>query len=211
MTLSELIENSRKKARVHSASAPDADVVAYLNEGIRVFSQGIRGLPTKYTWTPSAAQEALPDDFLDMIACFYGPKQLPLLRSNWQDIVNDDSTGKPLRYAIFNTDILFRPIPASFEEVTLYYSAYFTTFPDTFTGTETVNVPEEYQMALVYFAAQQLATDRFEYEVADRNYALFRERMNQFHAEVANETTQIGFQEPVYMPGGFYPFKGAVL
>lgn len=212
MTVSQLIEQARKKARVHTASAPDADVVEYLNEGIRVFSQPVGGINTRNTFTPATDQEALPADFLDMIGAVYGTKNVPLIRRNWEEIINSDTTGRPAYYAIFNKEIIFRPIPASWEAVDLYYRAYFTTFPDSIVGDETVNLPEEYHMALAYYAAMQLATDRFEYDTADRNYALFSDRMKQFHMEVANETTRIGFTDEVFptMPGAFYPFKGEV-
>lgn len=126
----------------------------------------------------------LPDDFQEVLALSWDHKPLDKIR--FEAIQRNATTGTPTHYAIRESRVRFFPVPTEPANIHLWYKK----FPDdlsvdTLDGTSTV--PADYHMTLVYFAGSKMADENFEYDTAKRLYGYFKDSVNRYRRERANE------------------------
>jgi hypothetical protein len=86
------------------------------------------------------------------------------------------------------------PHPNTIGVLHIFYQAFPESLPESGaerSGSETSNIPEAYHMALVYYAASQLAEDNYEYLVSEKLYTRYKKRVADFVRDAANDNAPV--------------------
>lgn len=105
--------------------------------------------------------------------------------------------GSPLYYGVRDNILRVSPIPQYNIPLYVFGREEFSLFTiaETLDTTQTINVPDEHEIALVYHAAGSIAEDRFEYDIANRMFAQYQRLLGGAIANIANQTPSIGFSQ----------------
>ena len=165
---------------------------------------------TGTTWTGAIPEDvnleiALPSDFLELLEA---PEWdgIPLVPATWDLFTAPQSTGTPSVYHVHQKRLRIAPVPTSQKMLRTWYRYRPTQFTLELTA-ECDALDEEYQMALVYYAAGQLCDQNDEDKKAYKLQGQYYRMVKKFKNARANQNPKYR-QHVKYAPGVFRrPFR----
>jgi len=188
-------------------------------DGTALFSGSFSATGSSYEASApagSSSDTSLPAGFVTMLTVSWDGNILAPGSFQAMDITE---SGTPLLYAVYGTALRLMPAPSSRRELRILYKKSFAefslagaTYVAVTDGTLETDIAEEWQKAITYYAASQMAENRFEYETASRMYGQYMRIMNDYLRREANNNPKIGFRTGSTATAGVdSPFRGYVI